>query len=132
MQYTYNSKRYKKWRERIFVRDHFTCQLCGVKGTLNAHHIKKKSRYPSLAHKIQNGVSLCVKCHDIITGTEEVFEPLFFRIIQEKLTTDFIYKFFYTLTQNHKDLVKKFKAKDKWLKIPHFLIELIQKWTSKK
>lgn len=55
---------YKEWRKAVFIRDGFTCQLCGkVGGTLNAHHIKPYARYPELRFVVDNGITLCQSCH---------------------------------------------------------------------
>lgn len=55
---------YKKWREDVFRRDGYKCKICGVKGgVLNAHHIKPYSKFPNLRYSIDNGVTLCKKCH---------------------------------------------------------------------
>jgi len=59
---------YKKWRKTIFERDDYTCQMCGARGVkLNADHIKKWSEYPEFRYDINNGRTLCVKCHHKIT-----------------------------------------------------------------
>ena len=58
------SKEYKEWRESVFVRDGFKCQVCGqVGGELNAHHIKTFKDYPTLRFDVNNGITLCAKCH---------------------------------------------------------------------
>ena len=58
------SKKYRRWKSMVFVRDNFTCQECGqVGGELNAHHIKSYLKYPKLRYKLDNGITLCLKCH---------------------------------------------------------------------
>ena len=55
---------YAEWRMNVFDRDGFTCQLCGqVGGKLNAHHIKPYAKYPELRLDVNNGITLCERCH---------------------------------------------------------------------
>ncbi len=62
-----NSFKYTLWREKIFIRDNFTCQICNnVGGNLNAHHIQAWVKFKKLRYKIDNGITLCVKCHKSI------------------------------------------------------------------
>lgn len=54
---------YKQWRDKVFKRDKYTCQHCGKRGRLNAHHIKSYKDYPKLRTKLSNGITLCKQCH---------------------------------------------------------------------
>jgi 5-methylcytosine-specific restriction endonuclease McrA len=57
---------YKRWRFDVYLRDNFTCQMCGDKrgGNLQAHHIKPFADYPDLRFEVSNGITLCKKCHN--------------------------------------------------------------------
>lgn len=64
-----NSQIYRDWRGAVFVRDDHTCQDClakcgdGKDVYLHAHHLKGFAEYPDLRFDIENGVTLCKKCH---------------------------------------------------------------------
>jgi len=59
-----NSIPYKIWREKVFKRDNFTCQKCSkYQVYIEAHHIKSFAKYPKLRFMVNNGITLCKKCH---------------------------------------------------------------------
>lgn len=61
-----STKEYKEWRHEVFERDDYTCQDCGKRGVkLQAHHIKKWAIYPKERYNVNNGITLCVKCHKL-------------------------------------------------------------------
>jgi len=58
------TKEHKEWAQLVFQRDKYTCQSCGQKGgVLNAHHIKPFAKYPGSRLDLENGITLCYKCH---------------------------------------------------------------------
>ncbi len=64
-----NSFLYKEWREKVFKRDDWTCQLCNKRSGkgelvfLHPHHIYSFAKYPQLRLKAWNGITLCKDCH---------------------------------------------------------------------
>lgn len=71
------------WRKIVFQRDHYTCQMCGyLNGSgmsvpLNAHHIYSFKYYPDRRTNVDNGITLCEHCHDMIRGKETLYEGIF-------------------------------------------------------
>ena len=63
-----NDPRLKEWRTKVFERDNFTCQHCLQKGYLHAHHIVPFSQDFSKAFDLDNGITLCVECHEKVHG----------------------------------------------------------------
>jgi len=58
------SKQFKEWRSKVFERDKYKCQECGVNNhQLHPHHIKEFAKYPLLRFEVSNGITLCSGCH---------------------------------------------------------------------
>lgn len=63
-----HSAAYAAWRTAVFTRDGYYCECCGrgPGGDLEAHHIRPWATEPRLRFSVQNGLTLCVACHDKI------------------------------------------------------------------
>jgi 5-methylcytosine-specific restriction endonuclease McrA len=61
-------KRIKQWRREIYKRDNYSCCLCGRKRErffgIVAHHIYSYGKNKELRFDLNNGSTLCQKCHD--------------------------------------------------------------------
>ena len=70
---------YKEWRNAVYKRDNWTCQLCCRKQKHPiAHHIKNFRVYVPLRFSVDNGVTLCRSCHKIVhqeIGRKTQFTP---------------------------------------------------------
>lgn len=74
----------KIWRRKVYERDDFTCLMCSQFGVyLNAHHIQTFSKYPERRFDINNGITLCVPCHNFTKGKEADYEERFFDILKK-------------------------------------------------
>ncbi|NCC99957.1 MAG: hypothetical protein EOL95_09710 [Bacteroidia bacterium] len=76
----YNSKnkrlrchpKWRIWREKVFLRDDWTCQKCHIKGgKLEAHHLISvkeciNTENIDLIYDENNGITLCRKCHMLV------------------------------------------------------------------
>lgn len=52
------------WRRAVFEKNDFTCQRCGTKGdSLQAHHLNGYNWCLEGRFDINNGITLCKKCH---------------------------------------------------------------------
>lgn len=56
---------YNEWRFNVFKRDNFTCQHCNTdRVELNAHHLEGYAENKDLRYVVDNGITLCEKCHN--------------------------------------------------------------------
>lgn len=60
------SSKYKEWRKKVFERDDYICKECNQSGYIEAHHVKSFKDYPELRFDLNNGITLCPKCHSKI------------------------------------------------------------------
>jgi hypothetical protein len=59
-----NGDDYKMWHKACLERDNFTCQKCGqYGGKLEIHHKNNFAEFPDKRLAIDNGTTLCKKCH---------------------------------------------------------------------
>lgn len=56
--------RHAWWARSVISRDNATCQRCGAQDVeLHAHHIKPYKDHPELRWDLDNGETLCCRCH---------------------------------------------------------------------
>jgi hypothetical protein len=93
----YANHRYSEWRLNVFERDKWICKICGYDkgGTLQVHHLipvkeiikeyNLKNVYDIINCKnlwdVNNGITLCKKCHEKIFSKEKEYEELFKKLI---------------------------------------------------
>lgn len=63
-----NRYRAKMWSKQVKERDSFTCRECGSGDSLHSHHIKRWRDYPELRYDLDNGITLCIDCHEKAHG----------------------------------------------------------------
>lgn len=51
------------WRKLVLSRDKFKCIVCGDYHRLEAHHINNFKDFPEERNNVDNGATLCHKCH---------------------------------------------------------------------
>jgi 5-methylcytosine-specific restriction enzyme A len=85
----YNSKDWNTVRKQALMRDNYECQMCKRNGyvhvdskkvdgerkkiELNVHHVKEIEHHPDLALELDNTMTVCVPCHNLIH--EKGFKP---------------------------------------------------------
>lgn len=80
---------YQLFRKRVLQRDGFTCRLCGKHedSGMTVHHLIPMEEYPQLRKVVQNGITLCDRCHKMIE------QEALGRDIREKWRSDAMRKF---------------------------------------
>jgi 5-methylcytosine-specific restriction endonuclease McrA len=54
---------YAEWHNECLRRDWYHCQICESKERLEVHHVKAYKDYPQERLNLDNGITLCKKCH---------------------------------------------------------------------
>jgi len=57
---------FQSWSLTIKKLDNYMCKNCDSTENLNAHHIQPKSLFPELSLDLDNGITLCVDCHESV------------------------------------------------------------------
>ena len=81
----HKSSAYKNWRAAVFERDNYTCQMCNTRGGyLQAHHIEpvRDNKNTLLIFDVNNGITLCKKCHYKTVNREYDFIEQFKNIVE--------------------------------------------------
>ena len=57
---------YQEWRTAVFERDDYSCRCCGrpSKADIMAHHLNGFANFPDQRLDVDNGVTLCKRCHN--------------------------------------------------------------------
>lgn len=86
MRRNYDDPVYAEWRKRVLSRDKYKCQMprCKNKKRLQVHHIRKWSSASMLRFEMENGITLCSRCHKEVTSNEHFYERLFTEIVRKK------------------------------------------------
>lgn len=75
-----NKSKLKLWSNLVKRRDK-SCKLCGSIENLEAHHVKSYKDNPDLRFDIDNGITLCLKCHAL----QHIDDPKSLRLITYKI-----------------------------------------------
>lgn len=57
-------EKYRLFKAAVLERDGHKCQICYTDSKLTAHHIKPRDSGGS--DDVRNGITLCLRCHDIV------------------------------------------------------------------
>jgi 5-methylcytosine-specific restriction endonuclease McrA len=52
-----------RFRTIVFNRDNHKCKICKSTENLDAHHITDRNEMPNGGYVLQNGITVCDKCH---------------------------------------------------------------------
>lgn len=77
---SYQATKLDKWREAVFKRDNYTCQICGEKSKyFNAHHLDGWHWAVDKRFDVDNGVTLCGDKFNKDESCHKAFHDMFGR-----------------------------------------------------
>jgi 5-methylcytosine-specific restriction endonuclease McrA len=66
MQNRLKDKKHIKWAKEVKDRDNYTCQICNKYNVyLHSHHLNSYDLFKDQRYLLENGITLCKKCHDM-------------------------------------------------------------------
>jgi len=61
-----NTQELNQFKRKVLARDEYKCLLCLSKKNLHVHHIIQVATNPSKACDVDNGITLCKPCHQLM------------------------------------------------------------------
>ena len=61
-----NGAAFERWKKAVLDRDGWKCRRCDRPYNLSVHHIRKRSDLR--LDTMENGITLCARCHDAAEG----------------------------------------------------------------
>jgi len=79
----FDDPQYIKFRKEVKKRDGYCCQWpdCKERKRLQVHHVRGWAEQPLVRFQRRNGITLCRKHHEMISGQEVYYQEVFDRII---------------------------------------------------
>lgn len=75
IKHIWSTAEWKEWKNYIFKRDNYQCQLCQkTDKRLVPHHIMYREEFPELTFDKNNGITLCNSCHGKLHWTDELLD----------------------------------------------------------
>lgn len=87
----WDTPEYRKWRTDVYRRDRYKCLKCGSKRKLQAHHIMRWADHPLLRFDLNNGITLCRRCHGQMWGREDDYVYLCRQLLDKKKSVEVMY-----------------------------------------
>lgn len=57
------SAEYIRWKKAVYKRDGYRCVYCGETEHIHAHHVESFAHHPEKRFLVENGKTVCKKCH---------------------------------------------------------------------